>query len=430
MLAFSAMIKGELGLASPRGARLALALLMSAYTLNFVDRQIVSVLAEPIKGDLGLSDTQLGMLGGPAFALFYTTLGIPVARLADRFNRVWIMTGALLLWSAATAFCGLAVGFGALFVARVGVGVGEAGGVAPAYSLIADLFPPRLRARATGVFSFGVPIGSALGIVMGGLVAARYGWRTAFLVAGAAGLVVAPLLRLLVREPVRGRFDPPWPPRPALSAVLRHLRRTPAFAFLALGAAMTSLVSYGLAFWGPSYFARSLHMGLVDRSIGLGGAALIGGIAGIWAGGVFADRARAGGPGAYGRVAAIGCALTAPAYALPTLAHQAWVALPLVALAVGLSLVWMGPVIAAVQELAPPTMRATAAAVYLLILNLIALGLGTPVVGWISDGLKARYGAEALRYAMLSVLPIYLVAAGLFWVAGRQLARSGWGETA
>ncbi len=182
-------------------------ILVVVYTFNFIDRQIIGILAVPIKADLILSDTQLGLMGGLAFALFYTGLGIPVAMLADRSSRTWIMTIALVLWSAMTAVCGLAQNFWQIFLARVGVGVGEAGGVAPAYSLIADYFPPNQRARALSIYSFGIPIGGALGIAAGGLIASTVDWRIAFFVVGAAGILIAPVFRLTIREPVRGRFD-------------------------------------------------------------------------------------------------------------------------------------------------------------------------------------------------------------------------------
>ncbi|MEO7240872.1 MAG: MFS transporter, partial [Sphingomicrobium sp.] len=175
--------------------------LVVAYTLNFVDRQIVGILAEPIKHDLALSDAQLGWMGGAAFALFYTALAIPLAMLADRRDRSWIITIGLTLWSAATALCGFAQNFGQLFAARMGVGVGEAAGVAPAYSLISDLYPPERRARALAIFSLGIPFGSALGVLFGGLIAARIDWRFAFIAIGLAGVLFAPLFKAAVRDP-------------------------------------------------------------------------------------------------------------------------------------------------------------------------------------------------------------------------------------
>ena len=184
-----------------------LAILILIYMLNFLDRQIIGILAAPLKAEFGLSDSQFGLLGGIAFASVYSTLAIPLAWLADRFSRVWIMTGALAVWSGFTALCGMAGSFGQLFLYRMGVGVGESGGVAPAYSLIADYFPPHQRARALAAFAFGIPLGTAAGTLVGGVLAAQYGWRTSFIVVGLIGLLVAPLLRLTVRDPRRGATD-------------------------------------------------------------------------------------------------------------------------------------------------------------------------------------------------------------------------------
>ncbi|PZU76981.1 MAG: MFS transporter [Brevundimonas sp.] len=184
-----------------------LAVLILIYMLNFLDRQIIGILAAPLKAEFKMSDSQFGLLGGIAFASVYSTLAIPLAWMADRFSRVWIMTGALAIWSGFTALCGMAGSFGQLFLCRMGVGVGEAGGVAPAYSLIADYFPPHQRARAMAAFAFGIPLGMAAGTLVGGLLAATYGWRTAFIVVGLLGLLVAPLLRLTVRDPRRGGMD-------------------------------------------------------------------------------------------------------------------------------------------------------------------------------------------------------------------------------
>ena len=192
---------------SPAYRYYVLAILVFVYMLNFVDRQIIGILAAPLKEEFQLSDSQFGLLGGIAFASVYSTLAIPLAWLADRSSRVWIMTGALTVWSGFTALCGVAGSFGQLFLFRMGVGVGEAGGVAPAYSLIADYFPPNQRARAMAAFAFGIPLGTAGGTLVGGLLAAQYGWRTAFIVVGVLGVLIAPILRLTVRDPKRGGTD-------------------------------------------------------------------------------------------------------------------------------------------------------------------------------------------------------------------------------
>jgi MFS family permease len=229
--------------------------------------------------------------GGLAFALFYTTLGIPVARLADRVSRTGIMTCALALWSVMTAACGLTHSFMQLFLTRLGVGVSEAGGVAPAYSLICDYFPRGERARALSVYSFGIPIGSAAGIVAGGLITSLVSWRVAFIIVGLAGLFITPIFKLTVREPARGFYDNVTAAQlqPTFRQIFTVLLRKPSFWGLSLGAAASSMMGYGLFFWVPSFLVRSFGVGLLQASLGFGALILIGGIVGIWMGGVIAD---------------------------------------------------------------------------------------------------------------------------------------------
>ena len=357
-----------------------LAILIFVYMLNFLDRQIIGILAAPLKAQFNLSDSQFGLLGGIAFASVYSTLAIPLAWLADRFSRVWIMTGALAVWSGFTALCGMAGSFGQLFLCRMGVGVGEAGGVAPAYSLIADYFPPRQRARALAAFAFGIPLGTAAGTLVGGLLAATYGWRTSFIVVGLIGLLVAPLLRLTVRDPKRGGTDavkteaqvaaiaaaPVGSDRVGRIAAqimlglgggalvlaglihfagltlgnplvfafggllagvigvsLMVARRTasfvipkPSFWLLALGAASSSVCGYGVAGWLPLFFMRSFDLTLAQTSWYYSGIAMIGGVLGIWLGGAIADRLSTRGKGAYPLTPAIAFLISAPCFIL------------------------------------------------------------------------------------------------------------------
>jgi MFS family permease len=243
-------------------ARYALGMLLLVYAFNFTDRIILGILVPPIKAELHLTDTELGLLGGTAFALFYTALGIPIGWLADRVSRIWIMAISLALWSAFAAASGIAQNFGQLFLARLGVGIGEAGGVAPAYSLISDYFPPARRARA--IYSFGIPIGSAAGLLFGGLIASKVNWRMAFIVVGGLGLILAPLFRYAVREPVRGGLDAPAPGRrtPSLQDVTRLLAGKISFWTLSLGGGTSSIMGYGMFFWLPSFFVRSYHFSL------------------------------------------------------------------------------------------------------------------------------------------------------------------------
>ncbi|WP_374940212.1 spinster family MFS transporter [Pedomonas mirosovicensis] len=419
---------GEGGVPS-RGYRVfVLAMLIVVYTFNFIDRQIIGILAGPIKAELALTDTQLGLMGGLAFALFYTALGIPIAWVADRTSRTWIMTIALTLWSGFTALCGFAQSFWQLFLCRLGVGVGEAGGVAPSYSLISDYFPPHERARALGVYSFGIPVGSALGIFLGGYIASAIDWRTAFLAVGLVGVVLAPIFRLVVREPKRGGFDAA--PRTAAEAkqpgfgeALRILGKKPSFWALSFGAASCSIMGYGLFFWLPSFFQRTYGLPLVDVSLFFGSIVLVGGLIGIWVGSWLGDRQGTADPGAYARIPAIAFVLAAPCYAAGVM--SSWLPLTFVLFLVpqALGLTWLGPIITAVQHLVAPNMRTTASAIFLFINNLIGIGFGTLFLGALSDILNARFGEDSLRYAILTGLLFYLVSAGLFWFASKRLAR-------
>lgn len=416
-----------------------LAILIVVYTFNFLDRQILGILAGPIKAELGLTDSQLGLMGGLAFALFYTGLGIPVAWLADRWSRSWIMTGALTIWSGFTAACGLATGFWSLFLCRMGVGVGEAGGTAPAYSLIADYFPPEQRARALAAYSFGIPIGTAAGIIFGGLIAAAIDWRMAFIVVGLAGVLIAPIFKLTVRDPKRGGDFAPAPSAlegqpadeplkaPAKAASMGEVMKTllpkPSFWLLSLGAAASSVCGYGVAFWLPSFFERSLGLGLVDRSLYLGALALVGGVAGVWAGGWLGDRLGGKSKRAYPIVPAIAFLIALPCFFLAINVTNLWLAFILFLIPQGLNLVWLGPIITSIQHLVPAHMRSTASAAFLFVNNLIGLGLGTYYFGAVSDWLTPHFGAEALRYSIYSGLCFYLVSSTLFFLASRKLEK-------
>jgi MFS family permease len=401
-----------------------LGLLLLVYAFNFIDRQVLGILVPAIKTELHFTDTQLGWLGGPAFAIFYTALGVPIAWLADHWSRTWIMTIALAVWSAFTAVCGYAQNFAQLFGARLGVGVGEAGGVAPAYSLISDYFPPRERARALAVYSFGIPIGSAAGILVGGLLAARLDWRIAFLVVGVAGFLIAPIFRLFVREPERGRFDRQAAPAAGASILgaAKVLMAKPSYWLLSFGAASSSIMGYGIFFWMPSFLVRSFGFNVEQVSIYYGAILLIGGVIGVWLGGALADhmgtkRSR------YALIPAAAFVLTLPCYVAGLLSNDAALAFVLFLPPTALGLMWLGPVIAAVQHLAPAHMRTVASALFLFINNLIGLGGGSLIIGALSDTLAARFGEEALRYSILAGTGFYLLAALLMAFAARTLPR-------
>ena len=404
----------------PGYARFVLAMLLLVYTFNFLDRQILGILAQPIKADLGLTDTQLGALGGIAFALLYTTLAIPLALVADRTSRASVIAASLAVWSGFTALCGVATGFWQLFLFRLGVGVGEAGGVAPSYALVADYFPPERRARALAVYNMGVPIGLAAGALLGGWLAQAVDWRAAFLIVGVAGLVLAPIFRLTVRDPRRpagAEVD-----RPPLAAAFRLLARKPSFWLLSFAAASSSLVGYGLAFWTPSILIRSFGFDLLGASQFMGALLLLGGATGVLLGGILADRFGRD-RGNYARLPAIAWLITMPLFAAGFMAQDATLAWLLLLLPNALNVMWLGPVTTAIQHLVPPSMRATASASFLFINNMIGLGGGSLAMGALSDAMTVRFGAEALRYSAVSLTLCYLVAAGLALLAVRTLRR-------
>jgi len=402
----------------------ALGMLLLVYTFNFVDRQILGILASAIKTDLQLSDKQLGLLAGPAFALLYSTLAIPLAWVADRTSRTWVITLSLAVWSLFTGLCGFATSFGQLFAARIGVGVGEAGGIAPSYAVIADMFPARSRARALAVYSLGIPLGSAAGVMLGGYIAARVDWRTAFFVVGGAGVLLAPLFRLVVREPVR---DAAVAGRAPVGRVFAILAAKPSFWLLAFGAASSSMLGYGLAFWLPSLLKRSFHLDLVQTAQFYGAVLLIGGVPGILLGGVIGDRFGGRDRAIYARAPAIAFLVAVPLFAAGIMSTSTAAAFLFFLIPQALVYLWLAPVVTAVQHLVPAHMRATASASFLLINNLIGLGAGSFALGAVSDGLTARFGDEALRYSMLGGLSLYLLAGVLMWLASTPL-RKDWVE--
>lgn len=408
---------------SPTRPAVLLGMLLLIYTFNFVDRQILGILAPAIKAELALTDTQLGLLGGLAFALLYSTLAIPLAWIADRSGRARVITVSLAVWSAFTALCGMAGGFASLFLARLGVGVGEAGGVAPSYALIADAFPAERRARALSIYNLGIPLGSALGAGVGGWVAATVDWRAAFVAVGLAGLAVAPLFGRMVREPARaarvaGDAEP-------VARVFAILARKRSFWLLAFGAASSSMLGYGLAFWLPSLLIRSFGLSLQEVGWFYAALLLVGGTAGVLGGGWLGDRLGARDRAMYARVPAVAFWIAVPLFAAGILSHSAGVAFLCWLVPQALVYMWLSSVIAAVQHLVPAHMRATASASFLLVNNLIGLGAGTLVLGALSDAMAARFGDESLRYAMLAGLALYLLAGALMWAASKPL-RQDW----
>lgn len=405
---------------------LVLGVLLFVYILNFADRVLLGVMAVPIKADLGLTDTELGLLGGTAFALFYATLGVPIAWLADRKSRSWIITIALVTWSGFTALCAAATSFPQLFLARLGVGIGEAGGVAPSYSLISDYFPPGQRARALGFYSFGIPIGSAVGLAFGGLMAAAFDWRTAFLVMGLLGIAIAPLFKFIVRDPVRGGLDDEK--NRSLPGVNFNVRETasvlkskPSFWFLSLGSAMSATASYGISFWIPSFYVRSFSLSLADVSLIYASLILVGGVAGVWIGANLGDKFGPERPAAYVLIPVVALLVSLPFFVGTVSTGNLYISLSLLAVPTALGGMGYGTILTAVQHIVPPALRSTGSAIFLLINNLIGLGLGSLVLGVISDAMTQQYGSESLRYALLCGSSFYVVAALLFFLASRKI---------
>jgi MFS family permease len=409
--------------------RVVLGMLLLVYIFNFVDRQILAILAAPIQRDLGLSDGQMGMLGGIAFALLYSTLAVPLGALADRTSRSWVITVSLVLWSGFTALCGLAQGFWHIFLARLGVGIGEAGGVAPSYALIGEYYPSEKRASALSIYSLGIPLGSAAGVLAGGYIAATVDWRLAFFTVGLAGVLIAPLFKLVVRDRSRGGAGggagvhagrPPVPPLRETAAILA---RKPSFWLMSFAAASGSMLGYGVAFWLPSLLQRSFGLDLIGASQFFGSLLLLGGVVGVLAGGWLGDRLGGRDRAFYAWLPALAYLLAAPLFALGIVSSSAVLAFALFLVPQALAYVWLGPVLSAVQHLVVPSARSTASALFLLINNLIGLGGGIYALGALSELLSPIYAEEALRYSMLYSLALYVLAALLMALAGRSLRR-------
>ena len=418
---------------STRTKATVLVLLTMVSTLNFLDRQIVNILAEPIKHDLHLTDGQLGIITGLSFALFYSILGIPIARLADRSHRPAIIAAALFVWSASTAACGLAASFSMLLLARVGVAAGEAGATPPSHSLLSDYTVPTNRASALAIFSLGTPIGSLIGLAAGGLIADTFGWRWAFFLAAAPGILLAPVILFAIREPRRVAVDrPDVPAPPSLGEAVRELRNKPSFWWLAGAAATAAMVTTGHAAFYGSYFLRQHSAALADLLPHLGAVSSVGlilgvvtgvsGIVGTLLGGYITDAAVKRNGRNYCRVPMIAMLVGAPAYASVLVfsdVRLAIVALILPSLCQGALL---GATFAAVQTIVSPQVRATATAVLFFMINLIGLGFGPLLIGMLSDWYGASTDvATGLRWAMLTVAPITLVSAFCYWRADRWI---------
>ncbi|WP_226633522.1 spinster family MFS transporter [Novosphingobium profundi] len=405
------------------------------YAFSYLDRQIVNIVAEHMKADLDLADWQIGAMSGLGFALLYTTLGLPVARLAERTDRVNIISAALVLWSGCTALFGLGRNFFEVFLARIGVGLGEAGGSPPAMSMIADATPRAYQSRALALYNLGVPMGALLGMVLGGFVVDALGWRWAFWIVGPPGILLAILIRMLLRDPrgAAGKAAAKPGDVPSLREVAANLRRNTAFWWIAAGAALTTFVGYGQQTFYASFFLRN-HADQLDAlavswglagpttvlGVGLGIAFGLGGTIGTILGGQLGDRWRS--PHAYLWVPALGSALAVPLYIATLLLPSAGFSLALLVVPVALKSMWYGPTYAAIQRMTHARSRATVLAIFLFLLNALGLGFGPLSIGLISDWLAQSMGeAQGLRWSLIAVTAVSVLSSLCFVAAkGRR----------
>ncbi len=393
----------------------ALALFVLVYVINFIDRQIFSILIEPIRAEIHLSDTQLGFLGGIAFAIFYTFAGIPIARWADVGVRKNIVALALLIWSGMTMFTATAKSFSMLIIARVGVGIGEAGCSPPIHSLISDMYPEERRATALSTYALGIPIGAAIGTLAGGWIGEYFGWRMAFLVVGFPGIIVAGIVYLTIKEPPRGFSDPGGvPPKKEtvpFTETVKFLWSLKSFRHLSFAGALHAFVGYGVGLFIPSFFIRVHGFGLAETStylffIGLTG--MIGTYLGGYLGDKYGERDKRWYMGIPGIATFLGVPFALIFYTTADPILAIFLAIP----GYILGPMYLGPTFAMTQTLVTPAMRSMASAILLFILNLIGLGLGPVFAGFLSDTLRPEYGEESIRYSLL-----ILAVGGNIWSA-------------
>ncbi len=391
---------------------------------NYVDRQILSVLLEPIKSEFGVSDTALGLLTGLSFALFYATLGLPIARLADRSDRKVIITAALVVWSAMTMACGQAATFTQLVLARIGVGAGEAGAIPPAQSLLADYYPPERRTRALAAFTLASTAGFLIGLAGGGWVAQHYGWRTAFVVAGAPGLVIAVIVHLFLQEPrnASGGLRTSGAPE-HLRVTVAALATKPAYVLIVSSMVLYFLMAYGALVFVPSFMVRVHHLTIAEAGLRFAVASGAGAVLGTLGGGWLSDRLAARNIAWLARLPGWGLLLAWPVHVAAFLAPS--LSMSLVMLFTGALL--LSAVVpsqySALHAVCGSPRRATAVAVAFLFTNLIGLGLGPVIAGAMSDAFAASFGpAEGLRFSLAAIVVMFLPAGVLMLYAARRLA--------
>ena len=403
-----------------------LTMLTFVYVLNFLDRQLLGILAKPIQDSLDVTDGQLGLIGGLYFAMFYCFIAIPVAWLADRTNRVAVLSVACAIWSAATIACGLARTYPQLVVARMTVGFGEAGGVPPSYALITDTFAPGRRGFAFGIYNLGPPIGAALGIAAGASIAAAFDWRSAFIVIGAIGVIAAIALPLLVAEPPRGGTDghvQPVSDKAPFGDTVRSFFANPTLTLVSFGAGATQFVTYGLGNFAVLFLMREKGMTLEDVAVWYALVVIVGMGGGMLVSGRVIDVLTAKSRRYFASLPAGSMAISLPFYVAFVWAPTWPVALVLLTIVNFFNYFYLSCAVTLVQEEAAPNQRVLAGALLLLVANFIGLGRGPTWVGAASDWIAARGHANSLELALYSLAPFYLVAIGLFLLLARRLGR-------
>jgi len=393
--------------------------------VNYVDRQMLAILLPSIKADLQLSDTQLGFLAGTAFAVFYATMGIPMGRLTDRVNRRNMIAGVLVVWSLMTALCGMAQNFLQLMLARIGVAVGEAGFTPASHSLISDYFPPERRAMAMSIFSSGISLGVLVGFLAGGWINEYFSWRVALVVVGLPGVLLAVVIRLTLREPVRGHVEKLADSGnlPSLFAVASHLSQRRAYRHFIAGGALTGFAYFSILQWMPSFLDRTFAMGSGEIGSWLAPIMGLGGGAGALLGGRLVDSLSSRDERWYMWLPGGAALIAAPCTLVIFLLQDPKTMLLFLALPVLLFAIHLGPMASAIQGFSPVRMRGVAVAVSLFITNILSLGLGPQIVGIVSDQLTPEFGADGLRYAIPSVAVVALIwSSGHFFFGARTFS--------
>ena len=400
-----------------------LGILVVVYTFNFIDRQILSILLEAIKNDLNLSDTSLGMLTGFAFALFYATLGIPIAKYADYGNRRNLISLAIGVWSFMTALSGLAQNFFHLLIARIGVGIGEAGCSPPAHSMISDYFPAIVRSTALGIYSLGIPFGIMFGLFAGGWINEYFGWRVAFFVVGIPGILLAIIFRFTVQEPKRGQAEGrvDTKEQPSIIETAKYLLSKKSFRHLAFGASLAAFVGYGAITWLPSFFQRSYGMQTGDVGWYLGLILGIPGGLGIFLGGYLSDYLGSIDVRWCLWIVALAMFITTPLYYMVYLSPTANISFLWLIVPIAFGNFYQATTFSQTQGVVELRMRSVAAAILLFIINIIGLGFGPQAVGILSDILRADYGKESLRYSLMILTTLKLWCAYHYYLAGKYL---------